>query len=75
MPNFRLKLSEKGSEQRSERRLGRYTGAKTGRIAPLRCRERPRFTHLRDFSDSFLKLSENPHLRAKRLAIRRLIAT
>src|SRR5215213_11371869 len=28
--------------------------AKTGRIAPLRCPERPRLTPLRDFSDSFL---------------------
>ena len=29
----------------------------------------------RPFSDSFMKLSENPQARAKRLAIRRLIAT
>jgi hypothetical protein len=25
-----------------------------GRIVPLQCPEKPRFTHLRDFSDSFL---------------------
>src|SRR5215210_491641 len=47
------KLSEKGCEQRSGRRFGRYAGAKTGRIAPLRCPQRPSFELLRDFSDSF----------------------
>jgi hypothetical protein len=35
----------------------------------------PRFGYLRDFSDSFMKLSEKAHERAKRLTIRRLIAT
>src|SRR5215217_379196 len=52
--DFRLKLSEKGCEQRSERGFGRYRGAETGRTVPLRCPGRPRLTHLRDFSDSFL---------------------
>src|SRR5215211_2472176 len=47
------KLSEKGCEQRSEGGFGRYIGAETGRIVPLRCPGRPRLTHLRDFSDSF----------------------
>src|ERR687894_2436972 len=51
--NFVLKLSEKGSEQRSERGFGRYIGAETGRIVPLRCPGRPRLSHLRTFSDSF----------------------
>ena len=51
---FALKLSEKGFEQRSERGFGQPTEAKTGRIVLLRCCERPRFTHLRDFSDGFL---------------------
>src|SRR5215211_4690508 len=49
-----MKLSEKGCEQRSERGFGRYRGAKTGRTVPLRCPGRPRLTHLRDFSDSFI---------------------
>src|SRR5215218_8425632 len=52
--DFRLKLSEKGCEQRSERGFGRYRGAETGRTVPLRCPGRPRLTHLRDFSDSFI---------------------
>jgi hypothetical protein len=69
------KLSEKGCRRRSERRFGRNTGAKMGRIAPLGRPERPRFGHLRYFSDSLLKLSEKPHERANRVAIRRLIAT
>jgi hypothetical protein len=47
------KLSEKGFEQRSEGGFGRYIGAETGRIVPLRCPGRPRLTHLRDFSDKF----------------------
>src|SRR5918997_1812559 len=51
--NFVLKLSEKGYEQRSERGFGRYIGAETGRIVPLRCPGRPRLSHLRTFSDSF----------------------
>ena len=69
------KLSEKGFERRSECGFGRYIGAETDRIVPLRCSGRPRLTHLRDFSDSFLKLSEKPHERANLLAIKRLIAT
>ncbi|HSK85761.1 MAG TPA: hypothetical protein VK902_20505, partial [Rubrobacter sp.] len=40
--------------RRSARGFGRYIGAKTGPIVPLRCPGRPRLTHLRDFSDSFL---------------------
>jgi hypothetical protein len=53
-PNFAVKLSEKGFEQRSEGGFGRYIGAETGRIVALRCPGRPRLTHLRDFSDSFV---------------------
>src|SRR5215212_293603 len=34
--NFALNLSQKGFEQRPERGFGRYIGAKTGRIVPLR---------------------------------------
>jgi hypothetical protein len=49
-----MKLSEKGFERRSECGFGRYIGAKTGPIVPLRCPGRPRLTHLRDFSDSFM---------------------
>jgi hypothetical protein len=52
--NFALKLSEKGSEQRSEHGFGQYSGAKTGRKVPFGCLMRPRPGHLRDFSDSFL---------------------
>jgi hypothetical protein len=48
-----LKLSEKGFEQRSERGFGRCSGVETSRTVPLRCLLRPRFGHLRDFSDSF----------------------
>ena len=58
---FALKLSEKGYEQRSECGFGRYIGAKTGPIVPLLCPGRPRLTHLRDFSDSFMaKFAELP---------------
>src|SRR5215208_3150457 len=48
-----MKLSEKGSEQRSEHGFGLYSGAKTGRRMPFGCLMRPRPGHLRDFSDSF----------------------
>src|SRR5215208_1037970 len=54
--NSVTKLSEKGFERRSECGLGRYIGAERGRIVPLRCPGRPRFAHLRDFSDSFTAL-------------------
>jgi hypothetical protein len=49
-----LKLSEKGFEQRSERGFGQCSGVETGRPVLLRCLLRPRFGHLRDFSDSFI---------------------
>src|SRR5215217_4839583 len=48
-----MKLSEKGSEQRSEHGFGLYSGATTGRKMPFGCLMRPRPGHLRDFSDSF----------------------
>jgi hypothetical protein len=40
------KLSEKGSEQRSEHGFGGYSGAKTGRKMPFGCLMRPRPGHL-----------------------------
>ena len=73
--NSFMKLSEKGYEQRSDRGFGWYTEGEIDRKAPLWRPEGLRCERVRGFSDSFRKPSEKPHLRAKRLTIRRLIAT
>jgi hypothetical protein len=68
--NVAMNLSEKGFEQASERGFSRCSVPKR---VPILTLVRARFGHLQDFSDSFMKLSENPHERANLLAIRRLI--
>jgi hypothetical protein len=41
VPNFALKRSGTGFEQRTERSFGQYIGVETGRIVPPRCPESP----------------------------------
>jgi hypothetical protein len=52
--------------------MKRLLEASCGRFTLPKIHSRGRYI---DFSDSFLKLSENPHELANLLAIRRLIAT
>ena len=56
--NFALKLSEKGSEQRTEGGFGRYEEVEMVRKEPSRRSVGLRYGHLQDFSDSLLSYSD-----------------